>query len=68
MSAVAWVCCVPCYWLRSNNGVHRAALSAATLLVTSLLVASPFLFLISAAPGGDPIRDCDVDVSENFIY
>lgn len=31
-------CCLPCYWLRNNNSVHKASLAVATLLVTSLLV------------------------------
>uniref|UniRef100_A0A182M0N4 Peptidase M13 N-terminal domain-containing protein n=1 Tax=Anopheles culicifacies TaxID=139723 RepID=A0A182M0N4_9DIPT len=54
---VGWVCCAPCIWLRSSSAVHKMAITAATLLVTSLLVASPILFLISAAPSQLP-RDC----------
>lgn len=55
----SWLCCMPCYWLRRNNSVHKASLTVATLLVTSLLVASPVLFLISAVPASDvPPRDC----------
>ncbi|KAJ9575881.1 hypothetical protein L9F63_007260 [Diploptera punctata] len=56
----SWLCCVPCYWLRSNNSVHKASLTVATLVVTSLLVASPVLFLISSVPAreGDRVRDC----------
>ncbi|XP_063236102.1 endothelin-converting enzyme-like 1 [Bacillus rossius redtenbacheri] len=50
--AGSWLCCAPCHWLRRNNGVHKASLSVATLVVTSLLVASPVIFLISSAPGG----------------
>lgn len=54
-----WCCCAPCYWLRTNNSVHKASLTVATLLVTSLLVASPVLFLISAVPSSDvPPKDC----------
>jgi hypothetical protein len=56
----SWLCCVPCYWLRRNNSVHKASLTVATLIVTSLLVASPVLFLISSLPSreGDRTRDC----------
>ncbi|GLH13892.1 Uncharacterized protein GBIM_18376 [Gryllus bimaculatus] len=53
-----WLCCLPCYWLRSNHSVHQASLTVAMLLVTSLLVASPVLFLISSAPAGDRSREC----------
>ncbi|XP_069672464.1 endothelin-converting enzyme-like 1 [Periplaneta americana] len=55
-----WLCCVPCYWLRNNNSVHKASLTVATLVVTSLLVASPVLFLISSVPAreSDRSRDC----------
>ncbi|GAB0087502.1 uncharacterized protein DMENIID0001_018150 [Sergentomyia squamirostris] len=56
-AAVGWVCCAPCIWLRTSTAVHKIALTAATLLVTSLLVASPILFLISTAPSQSP-RDC----------
>ncbi|KAK3915037.1 EEF1AKMT4-ECE2 readthrough transcript protein, partial [Frankliniella fusca] len=48
--AGAWLCCMPCAWLRGHAGVHRAALTSATLLVTALLVASPVLFLITSKP------------------
>ncbi|KAJ1529689.1 hypothetical protein ONE63_006444 [Megalurothrips usitatus] len=41
---------MPCAWLRGHAGVHRAALTSATLLVTTLLVASPVLFLITSRP------------------
>ncbi|XP_039443562.1 uncharacterized protein LOC120423723 [Culex pipiens pallens] len=54
---VGWVCCAPCIWLRGSSTVHKMAITAATLLVTSLLVASPILFLISAAPSKLP-TDC----------
>lgn len=53
-----WVCCLPCGWLRRSRPVRRAALSAATLAVTSLLVASPVLFLSAAAPTNTPRHDC----------
>ncbi|EAT41265.1 AAEL007081-PA [Aedes aegypti] len=56
---VGWVCCAPCIWLRGSSAVHKMAITAATLLVTSLLVASPILFLISAAPSQLP-KDCHV--------
>ncbi|XP_055588122.1 endothelin-converting enzyme 1 [Uranotaenia lowii] len=56
---VGWVCCAPCIWLRGSSAVHKMAITAATLLVTSLLVASPILFLISAAPSQLP-RNCYV--------
>lgn len=60
----SWLCCVPCYWLRRNNSVHKASLTVATLIVTSLLVASPVLFLISSVPSreGDRTRDCHYQV------
>ena len=40
--------------------MHKIAITTATLLVTSLLVASPILFLISTAPSQLP-RDCYTD-------
>lgn len=51
------MCCAPCIWIRTSTTVHKIAISAATLLVTSLLVASPILFLISTAPSRLP-SDC----------
>jgi len=56
----SWLCCVPCYWLRWNNSLHKASLTVATLVVMSLLVASPVIFLISGVPAreGDRIREC----------
>lgn len=54
----AWVCCVPCYWLRRSKAVHKALLTFAMLLVTSLLVTSPVLFLITTLPEGDQPRNC----------
>jgi hypothetical protein len=55
-----WLCCLPCYWLRTNNSVHKASLTVATLVVMSLLVASPVIFLISSVPAreGDRTREC----------
>lgn len=53
-----WVCCIPCVWLRTSATVHKIALTTATLLVTSLLVASPVLFLLSTAPSQLP-KDCN---------
>ncbi|XP_015109217.1 neprilysin-2 [Diachasma alloeum] len=55
-----WICCVPCYWLRRSKAVHKALLTFAMLLVTSLLVTSPVLFLITTLPDGDQPRDCAV--------
>ncbi|XP_077300836.1 neprilysin-like 16 isoform X2 [Arctopsyche grandis] len=55
---------MPCYWLRTNSSVHKASLTVVTLLVTSLLVASPVLFLISSVPANEqPYRDCTIVVS-----
>ena len=59
-SALGWICCAPCIWLRTSATVHKIAITTATLLVTSLLVASPILFLISTAPSSLP-RDCYPD-------
>ncbi|XP_017883535.1 neprilysin-1-like isoform X2 [Ceratina calcarata] len=53
-----WICCVPCYWLRRSKAVHKAMLSFAMLLVTSLLVTSPVLFLITTLPEGEQPRVC----------
>lgn len=49
---------MPCVWLRTSATVHKIALTTATLLVTSLLVASPVLFLLSTAPSQLP-KDCN---------
>ncbi|XP_036340577.1 uncharacterized protein LOC118749915 isoform X1 [Rhagoletis pomonella] len=54
---LGWICCAPCIWLRTSTTVHKIAITAATFLVTSLLVASPILFLISTAPSRLP-REC----------
>lgn len=70
-SSGTWLCCVPCYWLNHNNSVHKASLTIATLVVTSLLVASPVLFLISSVPGGEVIRDCFPQVNkgvDNLLF
>lgn len=56
-ATLEWICCAPCIWLRTSTTVHKIAITAATILVTSLLVASPILFLISTAPSRLP-RDC----------
>lgn len=53
-----WICCVPCYWLRRSKAVHKALLTFAMLLVTSLLVTSPVLFLITTLPEGEQPRNC----------
>ena len=52
----SWLCCVPCYWLRTNNSVHKASLTVATLVVMALLVASPVIFLISSVPAREGVR------------
>lgn len=49
-----WICCAPCFWLKTSATVHKIAITTATLLVTSLLVASPVLFLLSTAPSQLP--------------
>ncbi|XP_064555252.1 uncharacterized protein LOC135440149 [Drosophila montana] len=54
---IGWICCAPCIWLRTSAAVHKVAITSATLLVTTLLVASPILFLISTAPSPLP-KDC----------
>ncbi|XP_033232511.1 neprilysin-2 [Drosophila pseudoobscura] len=56
-SIIGWICCAPCIWFRTSAAVHKMAITSATLLVTTLLVASPILFLISTAPSPLP-RDC----------
>ncbi|XP_075147207.1 neprilysin-like 16 isoform X2 [Haematobia irritans] len=56
-STFGFICCAPCTWLRSSTAVHKIAITTATLLVTSLLVVSPILFLISTAPSQLP-RNC----------
>ncbi|XP_076638551.1 neprilysin-1 isoform X4 [Colletes latitarsis] len=53
-----WICCMPCYWLRRSKAVHKALLTFAMLLVTSLLVTSPVLFLITTLPEGEQPREC----------
>lgn len=48
---VNWLFCGPCIqFLKTSTTFHKMTLTGVTLLVTSLLVASPILFLISAAP------------------
>ncbi|XP_055371753.1 endothelin-converting enzyme homolog [Condylostylus longicornis] len=59
-SAIGYICCAPCIWLKTSATVHKIAITTATLLVTSLLVASPILFLISTAPSQLP-KDCYPD-------
>lgn len=54
---VNWLFCGPCIqFLKTSTTFHKMTLTGVTLLVTSLLVASPILFLISAAPSM-PHRD-----------
>lgn len=53
-----WICCVPCYWLRRSKAVHKALLTFAMLVVTSLLVTSPVLFLITTLPEAEQPREC----------
>ncbi|KAG5672128.1 hypothetical protein PVAND_002283 [Polypedilum vanderplanki] len=48
---LSWLFCAPCIqFLKSSTTFHKMTLTGLTLIVTSLLVASPILFLISAAP------------------
>lgn len=48
---INWLFCGPCIkFLKTSTTFHKMTLTGVTLLVTSLLVASPILFLISAAP------------------
>lgn len=55
---IEWLCCGPCIqFLKGSTAVHKMAITTATLIVTSLLVASPILFLISAAPA-IPHKEC----------
>ncbi|KAG8247651.1 hypothetical protein J6590_056434 [Homalodisca vitripennis] len=58
LSDGSWLCCLPCSWLQRNTSVHKASLSVAMLLVMSLLVASPVLFLISSAPSANKNTPC----------
>ncbi|XP_008550399.1 endothelin-converting enzyme 1 [Microplitis demolitor] len=53
-----WICCMPCYWVKQSKSVHKALLTFAMLLVTSLLVTSPVLFLITTLPDADQPRNC----------
>lgn len=62
-----WICCAPCYWLRRSKAVHKALLTFAMLLVTSLLVTSPVLFLITTLPEGEQPRNCAPLVGFLFI-
>lgn len=57
---------MPCVWLRTSATVHKIALTTATLLVTSLLVASPVLFLLSTAPSQLP-KDCNAKSDVNCV-
>lgn len=57
---------MPCVWLRTSATVHKIALTTATLLVTSLLVASPVLFLLSTAPSQLP-KDCSTKSDFNCM-
>lgn len=61
-----WICCMPCVWLRTSATVRKIALTTATLLVTSLLVASPVLFLLSTAPSQLP-KDCNTKSDVNCV-
>lgn len=65
-ATAGWICCMPCVWLRTSATVHKIALTTATLLVTSLLVASPVLFLLSTAPSQLP-KDCNTKSDVNCI-
>ena len=53
-----WIFCGPCIkFLKTSTTFHKMTLTGVTLIVTSLLVASPILFLISAAPSMPHSRD-----------
>lgn len=55
---VNWLFCAPCIkFLKTSTTFHKMTLTGVTLLVTTLLVASPILFLISAAPSIPHNRD-----------
>jgi hypothetical protein len=55
---LSWLFCAPCIqFLKSSTTFHKMTLTGVTLIVTSLLVASPILFLISAAPSMPHHRD-----------
>ncbi|XP_067616169.1 neprilysin-1 isoform X2 [Eurosta solidaginis] len=60
---LGWICCAPCIWLHISDTVHKIAITAATFVVTTLLVASPILFLISTAPSRLP-KECFATSSE----
>lgn len=62
-----WICCMPCHWCRRSKAVHKAFLTFAMLLVTSLLVTSPVLFLITTLPEGAQPRECLPLVSNHFF-
>ena len=66
--AGSWLCCMPCSWLRGHDAVRQSSLVAVTLLVTSLLVASPVLFLISGAPSSREQNPCRqmVGIEESY--
>lgn len=53
--SIAWICCAPCVFCRTSTIFRRTALTTLTLVVTSLLVMSPILFLTQFAL---PARDC----------
>lgn len=53
--SIAWICCAPCVYCRTSTIFRRTALTTLTLVVTSLLVMSPILFLTQFAL---PARDC----------
>lgn len=57
-----WLC-APCIFIRRSTTLHKFALTAATLIVTSLLVISPIIFLISTAPSQSQ-KDCPSQKAE----
>lgn len=64
---VGWLFCGPCIqFLKESTTCHKMAITTVTLIVTSLLVASPILFLISAAPVA-PHRDCMVKEHDDCL-
>ena len=57
-----WLC-APCIFIRRSTTLHKLALTTVTLIVTSLLVISPIIFLISTAPSQSH-KDCPSQKAE----
>lgn len=48
---ITWLFCSPCIlFLKTSKTFHKMTITGITLIVTALLVVSPIIFLISAAP------------------